>query len=346
MFPSHPSHRNIATLAMPLDHPTSRFSSVANVFALDSCSLHNHDGPKPSCCICYCAYGHATMENEAEYPTQLVCGHVFGTRCIRLWARTKSTCPLCRAELMEAEQFFFKTRVVLVDEDVRLFETPVARDLRYSAELGDYCTNATEYISSRSASGSCTDGESEDGGSSWQEDAGSVTSGESGDEFFSPWETAEQATVAEPEDEYFDWQEDGAAITDSESEDAHSGPMDSTGDASEHEYFSCHDHLESRTTGESDADTDIFFDAQEAFDMPEEVQYCPHEDIWLTVLYGHQHARATPLVSLLDDEPPSTLADNVFDVLVEYHSQWMAETRACVDSDEECEVGFHDVYPY
>jgi hypothetical protein len=340
MFPSQCFHRNIATLAMPLFHPTSHFSSVANVFTLNPFSLHNHDGPSPSCCICYYAYGLATTENEAEYPTQLVCGHVFWTKCIRQCGRTNSTCPLCRAELIEAKHCFFKIHALQVDEDLGLFETPLAHDLSYSDELGGYCTDGTEYFSSRSHAGSSNNCESEDDGFSWQEDAGSTTSGESGDECISPDEVVEQATAAESEDEdeNFSWQEDAASSTDDESEDEHFSSPENTSDDSDDEYFNCRGHVES--------DTDTFFDAQEEFDMPKVLPYVPDEDIWLTAMYKQQYVPAIPSFSLLDVEATSIFVDNFFDDLVNYHSQWMTERLVCDDSDDECEVGFYDVYPY
>jgi hypothetical protein len=306
MFPSQYSHRNIATLAMPLIHPTTYFSSVANVFALDPFDLHNHDGLSPFCCICYHTYGSASRENEAEYPTQLVCGHVFGTKCIRKWARINSTCPLCRAKLIEAKQSFFKIHALQVDADPGLFEAPMAHDLSDGCELSDYSTDGTEYFGSRSAAGSNFDGESNNDGFSWQEDAGSATSSESGDRYFS-------------------------------------SPQN-TGDDSDDEYFNRRSHMYSDADSESDSVE--FFDTQEEFDTAEEVRYLPDEDIWLTARYEQQHAPTTPCFSLLGVEPTSILPDAFFEDLVGYHEQWITETLVCSDRDDEYKVGFYDVYPY
>jgi hypothetical protein len=82
------------------------------MFASGPSSLHDHD-PDPAgqngfdpldncCCICYHAYGFATMDPHAEDPVQLACGHVFGTICIEKWREMNSTCPMCRAELNES----------------------------------------------------------------------------------------------------------------------------------------------------------------------------------------------------------------------------------------------------
>jgi hypothetical protein len=56
---------------------------------------HIYNPIDPTCTICLEQYG------LAHEPCKLLCGHVFGEKCIERWFDEHSTCPLCRFDYRE-----------------------------------------------------------------------------------------------------------------------------------------------------------------------------------------------------------------------------------------------------
>ncbi|KAL8831612.1 MAG: hypothetical protein Q9191_000763 [Dirinaria sp. TL-2023a] len=57
-------------------------------------SSHTSNSEDRECPICNELYG------EHERAKELVCGHIFGSRCIRRWLRNHDTCPNCRTNVV------------------------------------------------------------------------------------------------------------------------------------------------------------------------------------------------------------------------------------------------------
>jgi hypothetical protein len=58
---------------------------------------HVTDLPKSDCSICYNEF------NDNEDILKLKCKHIYHSECIRKWASTSSTCPICRYNIIECK---------------------------------------------------------------------------------------------------------------------------------------------------------------------------------------------------------------------------------------------------
>lgn len=69
-----------------------------------TCHIHDH----PDCPIC--------MNNmNDENSRRLECGHVFHPRCLEIWKRRNSTCPICRAPF---DQPMYKVKITIEPNNI------------------------------------------------------------------------------------------------------------------------------------------------------------------------------------------------------------------------------------
>lgn len=55
-----------------------------------------HDEFSQRCPICMETFGYGRNTSQAEQPSRLPCGHVFGTTCATMWFMENNTCGYCR----------------------------------------------------------------------------------------------------------------------------------------------------------------------------------------------------------------------------------------------------------
>jgi hypothetical protein len=125
------------------------------------------------------------------------------------------------------------------------------------------------------------------------------------------------------------------------------------------EGFSYHDNIswQDEVNYDSDSEEVEYFNAQQGFETPAQIQYRSAEDIWLTVAYREVTPQLyTPLkpsfsfgdinsVELAVDDCYNELID-CHDELVDCHKQWMSDYLNDGERDNEDAIKFSDVLSY